>query len=107
MPTPTEQLRIDVKEIQLALVGVTERELHLRQELENALKLVDRQRDESAALRRELTDSIREQALLRQRLDDHLKRVEAWDNRRWGLIVLMAGALLSLASGLIVTLARK
>lgn len=44
--------------------------------------------------------------LLRQRLDDHLKRYEQWEARRWALVMALIGAVLSLASGLIVTLAR-
>lgn len=75
------------------------------------LKQLAKEFDEQKALnekhREDISSLRQENALLRQRLDDHLKRVELWDNRRWGLIVLMAGALLSLASGLIVTLARK
>jgi chromosome segregation ATPase len=48
-----------------------------------------------------------EASLLKQRLDDHLKRMEVWSGRLWGLIVLLIGAVLSLSSGLIVTLVRK
>jgi len=58
-------------------------------------------------LREELAASKQENALLRQQPQDHMKQVEVWDNRRWGLFVLLIGAVLSLASGLIVTLARK
>jgi len=57
--------------------------------------------------REELAASKQENAVLRQQLQDHVKQVEVWDNRRWGLFVLLIGAVLSLASGLIVTLARK
>lgn len=46
-------------------------------------------------------------ALIAQRLDDHVKRIELWDNRRWGLIVLLIGAIFSLEPGLIVTLAKR
>jgi chromosome segregation ATPase len=59
----------------------------------------------------ELKELQRQVALLSQRFDDHSKRVETWESRRWALIVAvivaLLGAALSLASGLIVTLARK
>lgn len=58
-------------------------------------------------LREEVGELRRECAVLRQRIDDHLKRFEERDRRVWGLVILLLGAVLSLASGLIVTLARK
>jgi hypothetical protein len=84
----------------IALKGMEERDAVVRRDLEQFKALVEKQRDEVAALRQE-------NALLRQRVEDHLKHVEEWDRRRWGLIVLLIGTILSLASGLIVTLARK
>lgn len=54
-----------------------------------------------------VTELEKENALLKQRLDDHIKRLETWSGRLWGFIMLLIGAVLSLASGLIVTLARK
>ena len=56
--------------------------------------------------RKQLDDLRTENAVLRQRLDDHLKRYEQWEARRWGLVMALVGAALSLAAGLIVTLAR-
>lgn len=53
-----------------------------------------------AELRQEL-------AILKQRFEDHLRRVETWGQRIWGFVPLLIGALLSLSAGLIVTLARK
>jgi len=81
----------------------------------------DQSRDESALLRRQLDEERaagrerdravaelrQENALLRQRLDDHLKRVETWSARLWTLVTVLVGAVLSLASGLIVILAKK
>jgi len=52
-------------------------------------------------------DGRREFKVLKHRFEDYVKRMEIWDNRRWGLIMLMAGALLSLAAGLIVALVRR
>ncbi len=60
-----------------------------------------------AMLKDAIADIRRELALSRQRLDEHIKQVETWDARRWSVIMLLVGAVLSLASGLIVTLARK
>ena len=58
-------------------------------------------------LRRELAEARQENAILKQQFQDHIKQVEIWDNRRWTLFVLLVGAVMSLASGLIVALARK
>lgn len=52
-------------------------------------------------------DLRQENALTRQQLAEHLKRVEVWDARRWALVAVLMAALLSLASGLVVALARK
>jgi hypothetical protein len=48
-----------------------------------------------------------EVSALKQQLQDHVKHTELSDARRWTLILALLGAALSLASGLIVTLARK
>lgn len=48
---------------------------------------------------------------LKQQLADHLAQYQEWDKRRWGVVVVLLGAILSLVSGLIValivTLAKK
>ena len=59
-----------------------------------------------------LADLRQENAVVRQRLDDHLKRVEQWDTRRWGLVIAVLIAIfttaLSFASGFAISvLARK
>ncbi len=61
----------------------------------------------NADLRQELADLRQENALTRQQLAEHLKRVEVWDARRWALVAVLMAALLSLASGLVVALARR
>lgn len=58
-------------------------------------------------LSRELAALQQENAVLRKELDVHLKRYELWEARRWAFVMALVGAVLSLASGLIVTLARK
>ena len=67
----------------------------------------DKLLEEIKSLRVDVTEMQKETALLRQRLDEHLKRVEKWDTRFWGLIVVLVGALLSLSAGLIVVLVKK
>jgi hypothetical protein len=77
---------------------------HLRKAQEE-LRTASRDQDRTTAeLRQEL-------ALVRQRLDDHLTRVELWDSRRWGFIFAIAVALFSASatftSGLIIASFRK
>ena len=48
-----------------------------------------------------------EVSALKQQLQDHIKHTELSDTRKWSLILALFGAVLSLASGLIVALARK
>jgi len=49
----------------------------------------------------------REAAVTNQKLEALSKRLDEWDRRLWGLVVLLIGAVLSLASGLIVVLVRR
>lgn len=72
---------------------------------------LQRQLDEERALGRERDrqlEAVRtENALLRQRLDDHLKRTETTDARRWTLAGLLIAATLSFAGNIAVALIRK
>ncbi len=63
-------------------------------------------RETTEVLKVDLSSLRQENAVLRQRLDDHTKRYELWEARRWAFVMALVGAVLSLASGLIVTLAR-
>ena len=101
--SPSEQIR----ELLLEQRAMSEREVVLRRELEHLRELGDRQREDSVEQREEFTLLRQDNALLRQRLDEHLTRVEKWDTRFWGLIVVLVGALLSLSAGLIVVLVKK
>lgn len=56
---------------------------------------------------REIAEIRQSCALNQKSLDDHLKRVETWSGRFWGLVPILIGAVLSLAAGLIVALAKK
>ena len=101
--SPAEQYR----EVTNALSTLSERVENIRRDVERN----NREVDDAYKFREQTLDALsklgRDHALLSQRLDDHLKRVEIWDARRWSLIVLQIGAVFSLASGLIVTLAKK
>jgi hypothetical protein len=97
VPTPTERNSEQIQVLERKLVAAQEREATLLRDVELLQGLADKQRDDLAALRQEV-------ALLRQELAAHLERVKIWDGRIWGVIVLLIGAALSLASGLITTL---
>jgi hypothetical protein len=91
-----EQLR----ELTLYTQALDERNGVLRRDVDRLIVQNDKLRDELAIQRQE-------NAALRQQVQDHITQYQEWDRRRWGLITLLVGAVLSLASGLIVTLARK
>lgn len=79
----------------------------LRQELLETRKQLDEERARGRDRDRENSEFRTQLAALRQRSDDQTRQSEAWASRIWGVFVVLVGALLSLASGLIVTLARK
>ena len=58
-------------------------------------------------LRENMGKDRREMAISNERLETQIKRLDEWDRRLWGLVALVFGALLSLACGLIVTLATR
>lgn len=68
---------------------------------------LDRATAKINALHGEVADLRQENALLKQQLGDHLKRVETWSGRLWTLVTVLVAAVLALASGLIVTLGKK
>lgn len=94
--SPTEQIR----EVERTLEAVNERVNHLRTDANDGW-------DAIRTLERTVAEVRQEVAVLRQRVDDHLKRVETWSGRLWMLITVLVGAVLSLASGLIVALTKK
>ena len=101
--SPGEQVR----ELALEMRGLAERETTLRTLVAELRSADEKRREEVAVLRKELAEARQENAVLRQQLQDHVRQVELWDGRRWGLFVLLFGTVLSLASGLIVALNRK
>lgn len=94
--SPSEQIRELATDIRLA----QERDEQRRREVDKVVTKVEALQAEVAALRQE-------NAVLRQQLQDHVAQYQEWDRRRWGLFVLLIGAVMSLASGLVVTLAKK
>lgn len=78
-----------------------------REGLAQARKELDEARAKQENQERVNAESRQENALLRQRLDEHVKRVETRDVRVWGLIILLIGAVLSLASGFLLHTFRK
>lgn len=94
--SPTEQFR----ELSIQLGILMERDTTRQSEIQELKIVIEKERDARVA-------GDRENATLRQQLQDHIAQYQEWGRRRWGLIVMLIGAVLSLASGLIVTLARK
>ncbi len=101
--SPGEQIR----ELTVDLGVLEERVDTLPAEAKEQRAADERRRDEVAELRQELAAGRQEAAVLRQQLQDHVAQYQEWDRRRWGLFVLLIGAVMSLASGLVVTLAKK
>ncbi len=95
-PTLTEQVNLLTAD--LRVMGL--RDEQRQRDLEQLVTAKDATQSELATLRQE-------NALLRQKLDDHIKRLETWATRAWGLVPVLIGAVLSLAAGLVVTLARR
>jgi hypothetical protein len=84
-----------------------EEQVRSQQEALETRRLLDEERNSGRTRDADLAKLREENSLLRQRFDDQSKRAETWANRAWGFFVVLVGALLTLASGLIVTLARK
>jgi hypothetical protein len=75
----------------------------LQQEIDERKASEAKSQEERTQLRLELAEARRETDVLKQQLPDHLALYQEWDKRRWGLFVVLPGAVLTLASGLIVT----
>jgi hypothetical protein len=102
--TPTEQF----KEIAVSLATLTERLDNLRnQELGQLQKQLDEERAAGRERDRQVSELRQENAVLKQLVQDHIAQYQEWDRRRWSLILALVGAVFTLASGLIVTLAKK
>ena len=101
---------------------LNEQVANLRQETDDLGKTTEALRQANADLRREVLTELtvksdglkdmlaevrREAAVLKQQVGEQSKRAEEWDRRGWGLMVLLIGAVLSLAAGLIVALAKR
>ena len=96
-----------IRELTTDLRVQEERLESLQDEMVQRKAADEKRREENIQLRRESAEARQETAVLKQQLQDHIKRTDLADSRRWGLVVLLLGAVLSLASGLIVTLTKK
>jgi predicted RNase H-like nuclease (RuvC/YqgF family) len=112
--SPTDHIRDLTAQVRV----LEDRDATRRAELEELKSVVRREREERkgadekhqneiAELRRELAETRQEAAVLKQQLQDHVKHTELSDARRWAFVLAFVSALLALASGLIITLARK
>ena len=98
---------IELKELRDQAAKHREEAAHFRQLLEEE-RVAQRERDRQIAELREADAQIRqENAVLRQMVQDHVARYQETDRRRWSLILALVGASLSLAAGLIATLAKR
>lgn len=101
--SPSEQIRELVGEVAI----LREPDAARRRELDILQEDLRRQTDElkdERETRHRLQNEVTE---VKQQLQDHIKHTELSDAQRWALIVALLGAVLSLASGLIVSLVRK
>jgi flagellar biosynthesis GTPase FlhF len=108
--SPTEQVR----ELALEVRAIAERERAVREYLadlkardEKREREIENLRKENAELRREVSDSRQETAVLKQLLNDHVKKTETQEARRWTIVLALLGGVLTLATGSILTLLRK
>jgi hypothetical protein len=100
--SPTEQFR----DLALELRARKERDAAREREL---ARLQDELSELNADLAKEREARIGlqvENSALKQQFHDHLAQYQEWDKRRWGLIVLVFGAVLSSVLGLIVARAK-
>jgi hypothetical protein len=88
----TEQCR----EATAGVTGLTLQVDQLRRDVDDLESSYEKLADEVRALALEV-------GLLKQRLDLHLARVEKWDSRIWGLIVILFTAIV----GLVVAVVKK
>lgn len=101
-PTMTEFRRLS------DLVTALDKRVDMAQkEAELAAAAAARAELENAKLRDEVQTLRVDNAVLRQQVQDHLMRAESWSGRLWALVTVLIGAVLTLVSGLIVTLAKK
>lgn len=103
-----------IRDLSLEFRGVVERESVLRTNVADLKARDEKLQDENAelrkelvALRAELAATKQDTAVLKQQLLDHLAQYQEQDKRRWGLIMLWLGGVMSLVSGLIAALSRK
>lgn len=107
-----------IRDLQRPCDVLTERDGNRRERVEDLVADLEKEQAERKAaeqkhsaevteIRRELADARQETAVLKKLLDEHIKKVDLADNRRWGMVVLALGAIFSLATGPVVSLTKK
>lgn len=104
MPRPPSEV---IRELTSDVKLLYDRDRTHQVELGRLETRLDRHDASFEQLTRDLAAARNEMAALRQRSDDQTRQNEASTARLWALLTLCISAALSLASGLIVTLARK
>lgn len=90
-----------------SLAGVTEKLNHLEAAVADPKRAVESAGRDHAELKDGVAELRQELKLSQQALAEFSKRTDVWIGRAWALLMVLVGSLLSLAAGLIVTLARK
>lgn len=102
-----DDLTDEMHQLKSELRVLVERDTARQRELDDR-KAQDQKRDaEVIKLREELVASRQENAVLRQQLADHIKHTDLTDTRRWGVIMLVIGTVLSLVNGLVLAFGKK
>ncbi|MCI0702433.1 MAG: hypothetical protein L0241_15225 [Planctomycetia bacterium] len=101
--SPTEQIR----DLALEVRALKERDAAHERELDSFHNELSELKADLAKEREARVASQMENTAVKQQLQDHIAQYQEGDRRRWSLIVLLVGAVLLLASGLIVTLVKK
>ena len=102
-----DALTEEIHELRTELRVLVERDARREAELADRKVADEKRRQEIVELQKNLAASRQETAVLKQQLTDHVKQVEVWDGRRWAMFIVLVGAVLSLAAGLVVALAKK
>ena len=102
-----DALTEEIHELRTELRVLVERDARREAELADRKVADEKRRQEIVELQKDLAASRQETAVLKQQLTDHVKQVEVWDGRRWAMFIVLIGAVLSLAAGLVVALAKK
>jgi uncharacterized protein (DUF3084 family) len=102
-----ELLTEEIHQLKTELRVLSDRDARREAELVERKAADEKRRQEIVELERKHAEAQQANAVLRQQFLDHLAQYQEWDKRRWGLIVMVFGAVLSSFVGLVVALAKK